>query len=310
MKEEFVEHRFGTDGMELIRKTDAILSEYRSQGYVMTLRQVYYQMIGRDLFPASWIDRATGTKNNVKNYKKFGVLVSDARLAGLLDWSMIEDRGRETHVNSHWKSPAHIIRACAEQFTIDRWDGQENYVEVFVEKDALSGILLPVCREWDVRFTANKGYSSSSAMYESSKRLLSAGRQLKDIHIIYLGDHDPSGIDMTGDIERRFELFTRDAVLFNIHRLALNMDQVEAWGPPENPAKETDSRFEKYRSEFGESSWELDAVEPATLSELVEEKIKELIDFAVWEEVEEKERQMKSDLSEMADRYERNGGER
>jgi hypothetical protein len=307
-KDKFVEHRFSSESAALIAKTAAVLDDYRSQGYVMTLRQVYYQMIGRDLFPDAWIDRETGTKNNIKNYKKFGVLVSDARLAGLLDWGMIEDRGREVQVNSHWKSPAHIMRACAEQFSVDRWEGQENYVEVFVEKDALSGILLPVCSELDVRFTANKGYSSSSAMYEAAARLALAsnsGEYGKEIHIIYLGDHDPSGIDMTGDIERRFALFTRESFDINIHRLALNMDQVEMWQPPENPAKETDSRFAKYRDEFGDKSWELDAVEPATLADLVREKIEELIDNEQWDIVSERESEMRSELKEMADAYER-----
>ena len=110
---------------------------------------------------------------------------------------------------------------------------------------------------------------------------------------------------MTGDIERRFALFTRENFNIEIHRLALNIDQVELWQPPENPAKESDSRFEKYREQFGDKSWELDAVEPATLSELVSDQIQDLIDFDVWDEVETKESNMRKELSRMADDYEK-----
>jgi hypothetical protein len=275
-KEKFVEHSFNKASLALIGTCSGILEEYRQQGYRLSLRQLYYQLVARDFI-----------ENSVKSYKRTGDLVSNARKAGLLDWEMIEDRGREAVVNSHWK-------------------GQGNYVEVFVEKDALSGILLPVCRALDVRFTANKGYSSDSAMYEAAKRLIYAGYygdDIKNVHVIYLGDHDPSGIDMTRDIRERFELYTRGRIEFEVHRLALNFDQVEMWNPPENPAKESDSRYEGYAAKFGESSWELDAVEPATLAGLVREQIEELIDQGVWDEVENQEDEYIRTLNELADNF-------
>ena len=291
-KEMFIEHNFNAASVKLIETCNSILNEYQEQGYKLSLRQLYYQLVARDYI-----------ENSVKSYKRTGDLVSNARLAGLLDWEMIEDRGRETVANSHWTSPASILRSAAYSFKMDRWKGQENYVEVFVEKDALSGILLPVCRQLDVSLTANKGYSSSSAMYEASKRLLDAALQGRNVHIIYLGDHDPSGIDMTRDIRERFALFTREDVDFELHRLALNWDQVEMWSPPENPAKETDSRYEAYVGKFGESSWELDAVEPATLAGLVRDQVDELIDQEPWLEVERQERRYKDELEKLASNY-------
>jgi hypothetical protein len=169
---------------------------------------------------------------------------------------------------------------------------------------------MPVCRELDVRFTANKGYSSSSAMYEAAKRI-SAARHVegKEIHIIYLGDHDPSGIDMSRDIIERFQLFTRDRVRLNVHRLALNYDQVAMWNPPENPAKQTDSRFEAYAALYGYSSWELDAVEPATLAGLVRDKIEELIDPDAWQQVENREQAYKDRLDDVVSDFENDGEE-
>ena len=289
MKEKFIDHKFSAESLELIKKCNGILVEYQRQGYRLSLRQLYYQLVSRDYI-----------ENTVKSYKRVGDMVSNARLAGLLDWAMIEDRGREVVENSHWRNPAGILRSAAYSFKMDKWVGQENYVEVFVEKDALSGILLPVCREMDVRFTANKGYSSSSAMYEASNRFSKAATDEKYIHVIYLGDHDPSGIDMTRDITDRFELFTRGGVGINVHRLALNFDQVELWNPPENPAKESDSRYEDYARKFGESSWELDAVEPATLAGLVRDQIRELIDTDAWAEVTAKETEYIEELQRLA----------
>jgi hypothetical protein len=291
-KEKFVEHNFNAASLTLIDTANGILNEYRRMGYKLSLRQLYYQLVARDYI-----------ENSVKSYKRIGGLVSDARLAGLLDWNMIEDRNRETVIPASWTSPAQIVRVAASQFRVDRWMGQPCHVEVMVEKDALSGILEPVCRDLHVRFTANKGYSSSSAMYETGKRIANAiilgGR---NVHVFYLGDHDPSGIDMTRDIRERLAMFSDRTI--EIHRLALNYDQVEQWSPPENPAKETDSRYQAYADQFGESSWELDAVEPRTLADLVREGIEDLIDKDQWDEVMQEEERMRNELESFADEYE------
>ncbi len=295
MKEKFIDHKFNTASLALIQTANGILNEYRSMGYRLSLRQLYYQLVARDYI-----------ENSIRSYKWIGNLISDARLAGLLDWGMIEDRGRETVIPTAWDSPAQIIRACADQFRIDRWEGQPCYVEVMVEKDALSGILEPVCRDLHVRFTANKGYSSSSAMYETGKRIHSASQCVDEIHIFYLGDHDPSGIDMTRDIAERLQMFTYGLVdAARVHRLALNWNQVEEWKPPENPAKETDSRYEAYVHEFGGSSWELDAVEPRTLADLVRNGITELIDQEQWGDVAAREEAMREELGGYAEQSER-----
>lgn len=291
-KEKFIDHKFNAKSLALIKIANDIMDEYRRQGYRLSLRQLYYQLVARDYI-----------ENSVRSYKRIGNLVSNARNAGLIDWDMIEDRNRETIMNTHWDSPAQIVRAAANSFRIDRWEGQTNYIEVMVEKDALSGVLVPVCRRLDVRFTANKGYSSSSAMYEAGKRIYREyARNDKQIHVVYLGDHDPSGIDMTRDISERLDLYA--VVPMEIHRLALNYDQVELWQPPENPAKETDSRFEAYASKFGYSSWELDAVEPRALADLVTDAVTNLIDPIRWQEVEDYENEMRAELQRFADDYE------
>lgn len=291
MKQTFIGHNFNANSSVLLTHINEILEDYEGQGYKLSLRQLYYQLVSKALI-----------ENSVRSYKTIGGLVSDARLAGLIDWDMIEDRSRETIMPSHWTSPKDILQVCADSFSMYKWADQEWHIEVMVEKDALSGVLEPVCKELDINFTANRGYSSSSTMHEIGTRLLlKAGRDHKRLCVLYLGDHDPSGIDMTRDVAERLQLFSWSRV--EVVRLALNYEQVEEWQPPENPAKETDSRFAAYQAEYGDSSWELDAVEPATLAELVTEAVLERRDEEKWGAALDKEEGYVKDLAKLAEEY-------
>ncbi len=290
MKESYQEWNPGKQSCLLVEHVNQILEEYREQGYKLTLRQLYYQLVSRDIIP-----------NLMKEYMKIGNVVSRGRLAGLIDWDMIEDRVRVPQERTHWSSPKEIVEAAARSYYRSRWERQRSYIEVWCEKDAVSNIIQPVCHEWDVTFMANRGYSSQSAMYEGSKRLYAASIVGKTIGVLYLGDHDPSGIDMTRDIRDRLGVFLEEGRPFgNVDRLALNMDQVRKYQPPENPAKVTDSRFKGYCDVYGQLSWELDALEPSVLSQLVEDAIKEYVDIELWEEVEEEESDHRGSLMEIA----------
>lgn len=292
MKEQFIEKRFGAAAEALLEKINDVLETYESQGYELSLRQLYYQLVAANV-----------VANSERSYKNIGNLVSDARLAGLIDWRMIEDRGRTTHENAHWRNPGEIVEAAARGFRIDKWLEQPNHVEVMVEKQALEGVLLPVCQELDIAFSANKGYSSSSALYGMSKRLIEKSSLGKEIHVIYLGDHDPSGIDMTRDIEDRLHLFVRDEFKVNVHRVALNLDQIKKLRPPENPAKLTDSRASDYVRRFGQASWELDAIEPRALAKLVRDKVLSLRSNIDWEAAVAEENKMRAELQRFANKY-------
>ena len=259
MRERFVKKRFKPDSVKKIETINHILAEYQAAGYDLTIRQLYYQLVARGYI-----------ENTQNSYKRIADLVNNARLAGLIDWEMITDRGRETVTPRTWESPAEIIKQAANQFRLDLWKTQNNYVEVMVEKQALEGVLIPVCLQWGVRFTANKGYSSSSTLYETGKRLAAMSPQ-KKCYILYLGDHDPSGLDMTRDIQERLTMFS--GVPVEVERLAFNFDQVFALHPPENPAKETDARYKEYLQNFGPASWELDAIDPQALANLVNNAI-------------------------------------
>lgn len=295
MREQFISKNFGAEARAMISTINGILHEYVTAGYDLSLRQLYYQLVSRNL-----------VENTEKSYKNVGSLVSDARMAGMVDWDVIKDRGREMVQNPHWDSPADILDSCAKQFRVDRWANQECYVEVMVEKQALEGVLIPVCSEWDVPFTANKGYSSSSAMYEASKRYLKRAEQEKELYVLYLGDHDPSGIDMTRDVDDRLRIFldpSGDTKVHEVKRLALNMEQVDEMKPPENPAKITDSRAASYIKKFGQSSWELDAIEPKRLALLVSTAIKQLVDTKAWKESGKEQQAGRDYIATMAKNY-------
>lgn len=294
MKEAFIEKNFSAASLQTIELVNAILEEYRQQGFRLSLRQLYYQLVARDYIP-----------NSLRSYKNLGSLVSNARQAGLVDWAMIEDRNRETAIPAHWTSTGQIVRAAAAQFRIDKWSDQPYHIEVMVEKDALSGVLSPVCRRLDVGITANKGYSSSSTMYEIGQRLAGKLSDNKKVCILYLGDHDPSGIDMTRDVLDRLVMYSYSNKV-EVLRLALNWDQIQLWRPPENPAKETDARFQNYARQFGESSWELDAIEPRQLARLVEDEVLLRRDDSLWNLAVQRENEMRDELQAFADEHDNN----
>lgn len=291
MKEAFIEKNFTQKSLERLALANKILDEYKAQGFSLTLRQLYYQLVARGFI-----------ENSQRSYKRLGNLINDARLAGHVDWHMITDRGRSSDLNSHWDNPGQIVKSAARSFAIDKWEDQPNHLEVMVEKDALSGVLWPVCSELDIHFTANKGYPSASLLYNMAKRIRAQARLYdKRVYILHLGDHDPSGIDMTRDLADRLGLLAEMTV--EIDRLALNMDQVEKYNPPENPAKITDSRYHAYVYQYGESSWELDALEPRVLADLVAEFVKAHRDEDLWKAALAREDSMRDELWAFVKKY-------
>lgn len=271
MREFFQEVNFHGKSLIMIEQANAIISEYQSEGLTLTLRQLYYQFVSRDLLP-----------NNQRSYDNLGRTISNARIAGLVDWEAIEDRTRFLHGRTNWESPAHMIRSRARSYSIDMWSNQTTRLEVWIEKDALVGVIERVCLDNDVNYFACRGYVSQSELYEAGKRIARYREEGQETVVIHMGDHDPSGIDMTRDNQERLCMFSGDFV--EVRRIALNYDQVKQYAPPPNPAKMTDSRVGSYISNFGHSSWELDALEPRVLQALAQDTIDEYKDFDAWQE--------------------------
>jgi hypothetical protein len=284
----YIKKRFEPAMLKKIEQANAIIKEYQAAGYDLTLRQLYYQFVSRDLIP-----------NTQREYKKLGDVVSNARLAGLISWTAIVDRTRNLKGNPHWDSPAAIIDACAKQFQIDKWADQEHRVEVWVEKDALIGVIEQACNPLDVSYFSCRGYTSQSEMWVAAQRLKRFAHDHEQTPvIIHLGDHDPSGIDMSRDIADRLNLFMGG---MEVNRIALNMDQVRKYNPPPNPAKTTDARAASYIKLYGHESWELDALDPKVLSKLITKTVLSYRDEALWEAAEERESEHRQRLEEVAD---------
>lgn len=283
--------------LDVLSQAETILAEYRTQGYELTLRQLYYQFVARALIA-----------NSDREYKKLGDIISDGRYAGKIDWNEISDRTRHTRGFQAWDDPADIISASASGYQVDLWEGQPNHVEVWVEKDALVGVIERACQKDRIPFMSCRGYVSASQMWRSAmkfRRLIDGG---KDVHLIHLGDHDPSGIDMTRDIQERIEEFLwghgSNTDMFHVHRIALNRDQVDLYNPPPNPAKITDSRAERYIAEHGTSSWELDALEPSDINTFIQTEADRHIDADLMDERRDQEEADKEILQTVSDRWE------
>ena len=283
----YIEKGFMASSLELIDKINRVVADYSRQGFSLTLRQVYYQMVARAIIP-----------NNERSYKNLGSLINDARLSGLIDWNAIEDRTRNLRGNSHWATPGSIIRSAAYSYHLDHWRDQESYVEVWVEKDALIGIVGQVCEDLDVNHFSCRGYVSQSEMWTAAKRLKEVSDRGQHIVLLHLGDHDPSGKDMSRDITDRLELFGVYDLEF--HRLALNMDQIEEFNPPPNPAKLSDSRAAGYIAEYGYESWELDALEPRMISDLIQENVLKYRDDDIYQRVCSQENDERGLLEDLA----------
>lgn len=276
----YQEMKFRAATLRTIEHAEEIINDYARQGLSLTLRQLYYQFVSRDLIP-----------NNMREYKKLGDVISNARSAGLIDWNAIVDRTRGTRGTQFWSNPAQIISAATNGYVTNRWADQDYHVEVWVEKEALVDVIGRAANRWDLTYFACKGYASESSMWLASQRMIRKERQGKGTIILHLGDHDPSGIDMTRDIQDRLNGFGAGTL---VERLALTMDQVDTYQPPPNPAKMTDSRAEGYVAAYGDESWELDALEPSLLNSVILDAVDPYLDRDRWDaatEVLEEERE-------------------
>lgn len=266
----YISKSFRAEAIRMIDIVNGIIEEYQAQGFVLTVRQLYYQLVARDHIA-----------NNLREYKRVAGLINDAKLAGLIDWDMLEDKERSFIKRNRWSNPQSLLDACAQQYHQDMWDNQYARLFVVVEKRALVGVLEGVCNKYDVPLLAAKGYPSGSVLRSFGRDDLMKAVELKQSPVIlHLGDHDPSGIDMTRDLQERIDLFAESPI--ELVRIALNMKQIHEERPPENPAKANDPRFHDYRRIHGDKSWELDALSPAYLAALVSSHITNYIDNRAW----------------------------
>lgn len=324
-KIQFRNIRMNTANKIRLSQINTIIEEYQADGYILTLRQLYYQLVSRDIIP-----------NKQSEYSKLSTLLKEGRMGGVVDWDAIEDRLRKPDKPASFESPSDILNAAINQYALPRQQNQNNYVEVWVEKDALSGVLKRVTEKYHIPIMVNRGYSSVSAMYDSYVRFKDAYDEGKNIVVLYLGDFDPSGLDMIRDIQdRTCEFFIgqkdyypqfykldeeKQLKYFRVHcsnkkkagikelkkavddyaidfikerftvkPIALTMKQINLHKPPPNPAKVSDPRANDYIKKYGKTSWEVDALNPDTLNNLLENAIKSHINMNLFNSIVDKE---------------------
>lgn len=277
----YVDKRFGAEAKRMIMQANHIITEYTQKGYSLTLRQIYYQFVAR-----GWLE------NDILQYNRLGSVISNGRLAGLISWHAIEDRTRNLKGVRTFSGPGELLSEARRDYAMDLWRDQLYRPEVWVEKEALAGVVASICSRLRIDFFACRGYNSQSEQWAAGQRFHNYIMKGQQPIVFHLGDHDPSGIDMTRDNRERLEMFAGTPIM--VVRLGLNWSQIQQYEPPPNPAKMSDSRAEVYVKQFGDQSWELDALSPEIISNLIESNVAKLRDEKKWsaalaEEAEDKD---------------------
>lgn len=287
--------RYGKDRMtskEIIPVINDVLSQY---DYNLTVRQIYYRLIS---------DPYNLFNNTKSNYNGFDKKLTKAREEGLIDWTRIEDRTRqsiggedkisEETPEQFLQSYLWTLKNCWKYYDKKMWTSQQKFIEVWVEKDALSSLVSQASQKYRALTFPSRGYSSFTEMKKTVERL--EENQDKEIYILHLGDHDPSGLDMTRDLENRSSEYGTGSI--EIKRIALNIDQVKKFNLKPNPVKKADSRSSEYMNQFGQDCWELDALPPDELTKIIVTEIEKYIDKKAWKNTEEKIEKGKKEIKQ------------
>jgi hypothetical protein len=266
--ETFTIINFRQDRLDLIAQANAIIDEYRTKGFRLTLRQLFYQFVSRDLLA-----------NDQKLYNRLGTAIRDGREGGFVPWDAIEDRTRYVRCYDTYSDVGHFIHEVKDNYREDIWSSQRFRPEVWIEKDALVGVIERVCQHWRVPYFSCRGFGSTSSAYETAQRFKQDLAIGQTPVVFHLGDHDASGNDMTRDIEARVREYAQANI--EVVRLALNEDQTE--GLPAQKVKDSDSRSANYIYDHGDECWELDALDPTLIENLIHEAIDERVDHDAWD---------------------------
>jgi hypothetical protein len=243
-------------------------------GYPMTVRQVFYQATVHNLAP--------------KTEAGYAMVQSDLvimRRAGDLPYGWLADNTRWQRKPRTFNGIEEALEDTARFYRKSLWADAACYVEIWLEKDALSGVLYPITSRYDVPLMVARGYASLSFLHSAAEYIDALE---VPTFIYHCGDYDPSGVNAGEKIEETLREMAPGADL-TFERIAVNPDQIAAWNLPTRPTKQSDSRARGFAAE----SVELDAIEPNTLRAIVEEAIERHLppeQMAVLEAAEQSER--------------------
>ena len=275
--EEFKSYNPGKEKKLLLDKIQEIIKEYTDNNLVLTCRQLHYQLVSRNI-----------TANTDKDYKALTRLISNARMAGMIDWKAIVDRNRDSYTPYYEDNVPDSIERTLRQYRLNRMRNQDVYIEVMIEKMAIYEIVAEITRYYSITLTGDKGNCSKTILYDISKRLLTAQANGKKCIILYIGDHDPSGLMMIDSIIESLSLM--GVIDFEFRPIALTHDQAQKYNLPCNDAKATDNNYKKYEALYGKHSWECDALPTKVLQDILENEIRTSIDlWKFWEVLDQEE---------------------
>lgn len=242
-----------------------------------TVRQLYYLATVANLVPK--------TETGYGLVQRQLVILRDR---GRIPFDQIVDNTRRSILAQGWDSPADAMDSLHSIYRLNYWKDQPRYVEIWLEKDALSGVIEPITRRYRVPLRIARGYSSVTFLHTSAMEI---AEKDKPAEILLLGDCDPSGHGARQSIMGRLREFAPD-VDMKFSTIALTQTQVAKWNVPTRPTKTTDTRSTNWRGE----SAELDAIPPPRLRELVENSILRRIDWPAWNRSVEQEKKDKAVL--------------
>lgn len=278
--------RTQSDMTDLREKIYFVLSEIQPA----TVRQLYYQLVSRGII-----------EKTEKAYKSTVVrLLGLMRREGWIPFDWIADNTRWMRKPRTYSSLADMLDQQQQFYRRAVWDNQDAYVEIWLEKDALAGVLLEETAEYDVPLMVTRGYASLSYLHNSAEAISTIG---KPTYLYYFGDYDPSGCDITRAVEKGLREFAPYADI-TFERVAVTREQIEYFALPTRPTKSTDSRSKNFEGE----SVEVDAIDPATLRRLVRDCITQHINPAQLKAMEVTEAAERETLAEIADSF--GGGRR
>jgi hypothetical protein len=253
----------------------SVLTEVRP----MTVRQAYYALVTKLV-----------VENAKTQYNRVCRALADLRLRGVVPWEWVEDRTRRPRTVNMWESVSEFAEDAIRWFRLDVWREQETLVEVWLEKDALSGIFEEVLEPYGVTLCVGRGYDGWDSIHLAAERYKDWGG---DVLVCYFGDHDPSGEDMQRSLRDRLEQLGASP---EIRRIGILSEDIERYQLPPNPAKPTDSRYAGYVAQHGKDAVELDALPVDVLRSRIREAVESAMDMDAYHEVIEKDNDLRGGI--------------
>jgi hypothetical protein len=248
----------------------------------MTVRQVYYQLVARQLIP-----------NNRSQYQATSTLLVRLRQDGTVPWEWIEDRNRRPRTVQMWDDLDDFVRTVRGAYRRDVWQDQPIYVETWLEKDALSGIFEDTLQPYGVTLNVGRGYDGWDSIHNAAERLDN------DSVVLYFGDFDPSGEDMVRSLRERLAFFGCEP---EIVKCALTLDDVRRYQLPPDFAKKSDTRTAAFVARWGDVSVELDALPATVLRQRLIDEVESRIDLAALESTKAAQQTERARLSALLDK--------